>query len=516
MIFLKTNEELMRENELLKALCKKQTEKIDSLQTQLNWYLEQIKLSKTKQFGNYTETTNEQICIFNEAEVDSTAANIEPTIETVVVQRKKKQKRDKILSKLPVEVIIHDLSEEDKDCPICGEDMHVMSEEIRRELKIIPAQVKIIEHHSYVYSCRNCEKIGTETPVITAPSPKGLIPKSLVSPSMMAYVMNQKFVNAQPLYRQEAEFKRMDLLLSRQTLSNWMIKGASLLKPLADKMKALMLEKDVLHADETVLEVLREPDRPAQTTSYMWLYRTSGCDNPIVMYDYQEGRSGKFAEEYLSNFKGYLHVDGWGGYHRLLEKDIELCCCWAHVRRKFNEALSIVKDKTAENAAVVGMNYCNKLFEIEKNISSKDYKEIYNERQKQSKPVIEAFFSWAKRESEKVLPKSLIGTAILYAIKIEQFLTTFLKDGRIELSNNRAERAIKPFVIGRKNWLFSNTPRGAKSSSIIYSIVETAKENNLKPFNYLEYAFETIQSGNYDLESLLPWSDSIPETCKIK
>lgn len=215
MIFLKTNEELMRENELLKALCKKQTEKIDSLQAQLNWYLEQIKLSKTKQFGNYTETTNEQICIFNEAEVESTAvANIEPTIENVVVQRKKKQKRDKILSKLPVEVVIHDLSEEDKDCPICGEDMHIMSEEIRRELKIIPAQVKIIEHHRYVYSCRNCEKTGIETPVITAPSPKGLIPKSLVSPSMMAYVMNQKFVNAQHLYRQEAEFKRMDLLLS--------------------------------------------------------------------------------------------------------------------------------------------------------------------------------------------------------------------------------------------------------------------------------------------------------------
>lgn len=389
--------------------------------------------------------------------------------------------------------------------------MHVMSKEIRRELKIVPAKISVIEHISYVYACRNCENTKIETPIIKAKSPKALIPKSLVSPSMMAYIMNQKFVNSLPLYRQEQEFKRMNLLLSRQNLANWMIKGANILKPLTAKMKEILLSKKILHADETTLEVLCEPNRSSETNSYMWLYRTSGCDEPIVIYDYQEGRSGKYAKEFLEGFKGYLHTDGWGGYHRL-EPDITLCGCWAHARRKFDEALKVDKH---DDTSKIGLDYCNRLFKIEEKILKESAKEKFKIRQKESKKITEEFFSWVSEKMNEVLPKSLIGTALQYALNQKKYLLSFLKDGRIELSNNRAERSIRPFVIGRKNWLFCNTPSGARSSAIIYSIMETAKENGLRPLEYLTFIFEQYQNGQ-DIEAFLPWSDLIPQNCKVK
>ena len=246
--------------------------------------------------------------------------------------------------------------------------------------------MSVVEHVSYVYACRSCEKNNIETSVITAKAPKALVPKSLVSPSVMAYIMNQKFVNALPLYRQEQELKCMNINISRQTLANWMIKGASLLQPLADKMKAELLTKEVLHADETTLEVLCEPGRPAQSSSYMWVYRTSGCDVPIVIYDYQEGRSGRFAKEFLNGFNGYLHTDGWGGYHQLEETGVTVCGCWAHLRRKFDEALTVLKDKENSPEAK-GLAFCNALFEIERRSQNMHPKERYKLRQKESKSL---------------------------------------------------------------------------------------------------------------------------------
>lgn len=502
--FMLTYEQLLAENEALKQ----DNAKLEKLN---KWYEEQLKLNRKKLFGASSERSDmDQLNLFNEAESEAQPISPEPTIEEITYKRKKqKGGREKLLADLPVETIEYTV--EDTACPKCANELHIMSKEIRKELKIVPAKVSVVEHISFVYSCRNCEKTDTETPVITATSPKALVPKSLVSPSVMAYIMNQKFVNALPLYRQEQEFKRMDVSLSRQNLSNWMIRGANILKPLANKMKEIMLSKDVLHADETTLEVLCEPGRPAQTTSYMWLYRTSGCDEPIVIYDYQEGRSGIYAKSFLNGFKGYLHTDGWGGYHRL-EPDIILCGCWAHARRKFDEALA---GQSTNSTASIGIAYCNKLFEIEREIAEKSTEEKFAVRQEKSKAVTEEFYAWIDDQITKVLPKSLIGTALQYALNQKKYLLSFLKDGRIELSNNRAERSIKPFVIGRKNWLFCNTPNGAASSAIIYSIIETAKENGLKPLEYLTFVFEQFQK-NEDIEVLLPWSNSIPESCKLK
>ncbi len=495
------------------------------LQDTLNWYQEQLKTSKAKIFGASSEHMEyEQINLFNEAEAERTAMLPEPDLDEVIVKshpRKKKRTREELMETLPVETVEYTLPEDEQDCPKCGEKLHVMGKEVRKELKIIPAQVKVVEHVTYTYSCRSCEKIEDSTPVITAPTLKSLIPKSFVSPSLMAYIMNQKFTNHMPLYRQEQEFKRFGVMLSRQTLSNWVIKGAAMLKPLYEHMHNILVHEDVLHADETTLEVLNEPGRPATSKSYMWLYRTSKfTQTPIVLYNYKIGRSGKYAEDFLKSFNGYLNCDGWSGYHRLLEHDVILCGCYSHLRRKFFEAYKLLKNPKSDSIEAIGVAYCDKLFAFEKKMAERNRtpEQIYRRRQRFSKPFAEAFLAWAESEYNKlILVKSKLGEALKYAVNQKQYLLSFLEDGRIELSNNRAENSIRPFVISRKNWLFCNTPGGADSSAIVFSIIETAKENNLKPFHYLEYIFENIQRNQLlNPNDFMPWSNSIPDTIRMK
>jgi len=494
--------------------------RVQELEALNKWYMEQLKLSRQKQFGQSSERSQhdelEQLNLFNEAEAERQPFVVEPDAETITYSRKKGKRGDKI-NHLPVEVIEYTLTEEESACPKCGEELHVMSKEVRKELTIIPATIKVIEHVSYVYSCRNCEKNDIETPVITAKAPKALLPKSMVSAILLAYIMIQKFVNAMPLYRQEQEFKRLGVHLSRQNLSNWVIKGAALLEPILARLKQELLYREVLHADETTLEVLCEPGRPAQTSSYMWVYRTSGdTQTPIVLYDYQEGRSGRFAKQYLTGFSGILHADGWKGYQQVEEHGVTLCGCWAHARRKFKEALISANSGKEDIPEAIGLSYCNQLFAIEKRAESMTAEERHALRQKESKPTLEAFFEWMDTYSPNPLPQSLLGKAFTYAQNQKKYLLAFLTDGRIELSNNRAERSIKPFVIGRKNWLFCNTPGGAKSSAIIYSLIQTAMENGLNPQAYLEYVFQQIQkSEEVEIEKLLPWATDIPLTCKM-
>lgn len=309
----------------------------------------------------------------------------------------------------------------------------------------------------------------------------------------------------------------MILKLSRQNLSNWVIKGAALLAPILETLKQELLSREVLHADETTLEVLCEPGRPAHTQSYMWVYRTSGdTKKPIVLYDYQEGRSGRFAKQYLSGYTGYLHTDGWSGYQQLEEQGITLCGCWAHARRKFSEAMLSTSSDKPDIPETIGLSYCNQLFAIEKKAEQMTPEARHELRQKESKPIVEAFYQWVETCWGNTLPQSLLGKALKYAQNQQKYLLAFLSDGRIELSNNRAERSIKPFVIGRKNWLFCNTPGGAKSSAAIYSLIQTAVENALNPQAYLEYVFKQIQQRNdIDVRKLLPWAEEIPESCKL-
>lgn len=508
---------LEQENLLLK-------QEIAALQKQLNQLTEQLRLALHHRFGRSSERTDvhrDQVrldLVFNEAEEQAEPEAEEPTMETVTYTRRKKQPggRDEMLAHLPVERVEYRLSEEERVCICCGHEMHEIGADVHRKLKHIPAQTIVVEHVQYKYGCRSCEKHDIQSPVMRAPMPKSAFPKSLASPSMVAYVMSKKYVDGMPLHRQEQHFARQGLALRRQTLANWVVVGATRwLSLVYDRLHEELCSRQYLHADETTLQVLHEPGRAAETDSYMWLYRSGRDGAPIVLFDYQETRSKEHPKRFLKGFEGYLHVDGYSGYH-----DVEgatLVGCWAHARRKFDEALKALPaaERKQPTAARVGLEYCNQLFKIERALKDATPEKRHTERQKQSRPVLDVFLAWLEEQSGQVLPKSALGSAVSYCLNQWQKLVVFLEDGNLELDNNRSERSIKPFVIGRKNFLFANTPNGAKASAITYSIVETAKENGLDPYRYLEYLFEQLPNVQTDeratMDELLPWSDRLPE-----
>ena len=491
---------------------------IQTLRKLNDWYLEQFKLKQKEKFGKSSEKADPNqldfLDIFNEAEIIKEPIVIEPELETVVKEHtRKKSKKGKALENLETKQVHYDLTEEEKVCDVCGEPLTEMKTETRRELVIIPAETYVVEHITHVYSCRNCDKNGLGGFIKKAPHPKALMEKSFVSPELLAYIMNQKYTLAQPLYRQEQEFNRLGIGLSRQNLSNWIIKGSGLLKPLYDEIKSSLLKEELLHADETPLEVLNEPGREATSKSYVWVYRTSDYNNnPVILYEYTQGRGSIFPKNFLKDWQGkYLHCDGYVGYKKL--ENVTLCGCLVHAKRKFHEA---VEASLNNEIAKTGEKYIQKMFAIDKRLQKEHTaNEIYKIRQEKIKPIFEEFYEWIATVEGQILPKSLVGKAISYAQNQKPYLSNFLLDGRIQLTNNRAEQSIKPFVIGRKNWLFANTPNGATASTIIYSIIQTAIANNLKPEKYLVYIFKQIQQDE-DVEKYLPWSDEIPEYCKTK
>jgi transposase len=522
-----TIEELLERVQLLEKQnaeleAKLEKEKSES-EIKINWLKEQLRLYQSKRFGVSSERTltgQLELALFNEVEKEANLELPEPTVETITYRRRKKRgQRQLMLENLPVETIEYRLSEEEQVCSCCSGNLHEMSTEVRQELKYIPAEVKVVKHVRYVYSCRHCEQEAIETPVQTAPMPKPVISGSLASPSILAHIMSQKYVEGLPLYRQEKQFHRMGLALSRQTMANWMIYGADRwFTPLYNRMHHLLLKLDIVHADETTLQVLREPGRPATSNSYLWLYRTGIEGPPIVLYDYQETRAGENPKKFLNGFKGYLQVDGYAGYHKV--ENVTIVGCFAHARRAFSDVLKALPANSIKPVtATEGLQFCNQLFAIERKLKELEPKERFEQRLKLSKPVLDAFLSWLKIQKQKVLPKSGIGKAVTYCLNQWDKLVGFLEDGRLEIDNNRSERSIKSVVIGRKAWLFSNTPQGARASAIIYSIMETAIANGLNPYYYLRYLFE--QLPNIDLtdekamDKLLPWSSLIPVNCIV-
>ena len=490
------------------------------LKIKLEWFMEQFRLSKHRKFGASSEKTspeNEQLSFFNEAEAEAKPELAEPTIETITYKRRKQRgHREAMLQDLPEEIVEHRLPGDSQVCSICGGPLHEMSTEVHKELEFIPAQVKVIKHVRYVYSCRQCEREEITVPIVTAPAPSPVIPGSLASPSAVAYIASQKYVQGLPLYRQEQELARLGVEISRQTMANWMIYVADRwFSQIYDRLHEHLLKLDVLNADESTLQVLHEEGRAASTKSYMWLYRSGRYGPPIVLFDYQTTRAGKHAQQFLKGFKGYLHVDGYPGYNGLA--GVTLVGCWSHARRGFTDALKALPagKGSASVVAQEGLDFCNQVFAIERDLHDVTPEERYEKRLKLSRPVLDAFSAWLKTQLPRVLPKSPLGEAIKYCRNQWDKLEAFLLDGRLEVDNNRSERSIKPFVIGRKNFLFSNTPRGARASATIYSIVETAKENGLNPFRYLCYLLERLPNlGESDLDELLPWSNSLPDACR--
>jgi transposase len=502
---------LQQSKEELLDLVNRQATTIEQLETKVRWFEEQFHLSQHKQFGASSERSiKEQRNLFNEAEAIAEDGPVEEEIRQTISYERKKPGRKPIPKDIPMERIEYRLPEEEQICTACGGQMHEMSEELRHEVKLVPAQVKMVQHARMVYGCRNCEKNGIEVPIKTAKAPRPVIEKGLASPSAVAYVMTMKFVDGVPLYRQEQHYARLGIKLSRGVLSNWMLKGSEWLELITELFVRDLLKRNVLHADETTLQVLKEPGRAAETKSYMWLYRTGSQGPPIVIYDYQETRSGEHPKNFLKGFKGYLHADGYAGYHDI--PDVTLCGCWAHLRRKFDEALKGLppKKRASGSRAKEALDRINRLFAVERELKRCTPEERLEIRNRKSRPIVEAFRKWLEEILPGVLPKSLFGMAVNYGLNQWPKLIQFLEDGRIELDNNRAERSIKPFVIGRKNFLFCNTPRGARASAVIFSIIETAKENGLNPYAYLNYLFERLPNldsrDHPTLEQLLPWN----------
>ena len=473
----------------------------DELNQKLDWLMEQVRLAKKKVYGTSSEQTKEELVgqlsfMFDETEAwlsTRRTATRETRVAAHTRQKRSSRVEEVLPENIPVEVVEHRVPESERNCPECGTLMTEIGTEVRRTLVMVPAQVKIREDVYFTYACQNCKQTGTETPILKAPKEPPLISGSYASPEAVAHIMVQKFVMYAPLYRQEQEWNRAGVMLSRQTMSNWVLRVAEdWLRPIYDHLHRQLLQREVLHADETTLQVLKLEGRTARSKCYMWLYRTGGdAEHPIVLYEYQQNRKAENAEAFLKGFTGWLHADGYQGYHRL-PSQIQVVGCLAHARRKFDEALTVVpKEQQAASKSAEALSYFAKLARLEESFAELTAEERYTKRLEQEKPVLEALLAWANALKSKTAPKSALGKAIHYLLVQWPYLERYLEDGRLEQTNNRAERSIKPFVMGRKNWLFSNTPGGAKSSAVIYSLVETARESGLDPYRYLLWVFKT-------------------------
>ena len=489
---------------------------------------ETVEYLKKKLFGSSSEKTIKdefpgQMNLFNEAETFADLSVPEPTLEETVGSynrkgKKQKATRKEILAGLPVIEVPCTVPEEDRNCPYCSTPMEVIGKKIvREELRIIPAKVQRIQYVQEVLGCPECKKDGASV-IVGAETPSPLLKHSLASPSTVAYVMYQKYVNSVPLYRQEADWKQLGVKLRRATLANWVIKcGTDYMEPVYEQLHRHLLERDIIHADETPCQVLKEEGKTAQSKSYMWLYG-SGNDGlpPIRLYDYQPSRGGYHAEEFLKGFSGYLTCDGFSGYNKL--KNVTRCGCLAHMRRYWYETLPGKTKKSKEKTpAEIGFDYCSQLFELEKEYENLDADTRKAKRLETEPAIWEAYWSWL--ETVDAAGGSRLAKAVTYAKNQKPYMENYLLDGRCSISNNIAENIARPYAVGRKNFLFHDTVKGARASSIIYSLVETAKLNNLNIYAYLETVLLYMPDYKNEpegIKELMPWSDMIQQRCRIK
>ena len=496
---------------------------IVSLEQQVANLTEMVMLLRKEKFGPSSEKTPKQVAgqlsLFNEAEMEADVSIEEPVKKTVkgYTRTATKTKREELIKDLPVREILCESAPEDLNCPRCNSDLRPIGKEtVREELEYIPAKLQIVRYVRMAYECPKCKH--SDKPYIQkANTPTSLMNHSLASPSSVAHVMYEKFVNSVPLYRQEKDWEQLGIALSRATMANWVVRcSQDYFTPVIEYLRKELISRDIILCDETPVQVLKEEGKKPQTKSYMWLYRTGNDGkHPVILYDYQPSRNGDHAVTFLKDFKGYVHSDGYSGYNKLT--GITRCGCWAHLRRKFVEAIPTKKSTSALTNAEIGRDYCDKLFQVEATLKDLTPEERFNKRLELEKPILEAFWCWL--ENLNVLKGSALAKAVTYATNQKKYMENYLLDGRCTLSNNAAENAIRPFTVGRKNWLFADTPKGATASAAVYSIIETAKANGLNVYTYLEYLLLYMpdidwQNHPEQLEDLMPWSESVQAECK--
>ncbi len=530
---LKYTEEQLNslDRETLIRLFLSQQEQLENIDHTLQLVLEQMADLKRHRFGRSSEKheTEDQISFmevdgkivfFNEAETVAAEDNTQEEPESVSRRKPKKKqgKREGDLEGLPVVVVEHSLTDEELADKFGKDSWKQLPDEVYRRYSFTPAKAEVEEHHVKVYAGKKTQE------VIKAPHPQALLRGSLVSPSLEAAVMNAKYVNAVPLYRQEQEFGRCGLHISRQNMANWTIQCADrYLAVLYDCLHEKLYGYHVLQADETPVLVNKD-GRPAGAKSYMWVYRTGRMytERQIVLYEYQKTRNASHPREFLKDFNGVCVTDGYQVYHTIEceREDLRIAGCWSHARRRFDEAVkALPKQKQKDSRAYLALTMIQAIYREEKQLKDLPAGERRNRRQLSVKPLVEAYFTWVRENLPKVPQKSKTWEGFNYSLNQEKYLKVFLDDGEVPMDNNAAEQSIRGFCIGKKNWVMIDTIAGAKSSAIIYSIAETAKANNLKPYDYFEYLLTEIpkhldDTGRSFLDDLLPWSPGLPANCR--
>lgn len=512
---------LLQQQEQLEAI----TKELHASNEKMQLLMEQVILGKQNRFGRSSEKMEDtsQICFrevdgtivfFNEAEAvcDLNAAEPEDLELKSPKQPKRKGKKEADLSGLPFRRIDHYLSEEELEAEFGVKGWKQLPDAISRKYHFVPAKVEVEEHHIGVYASK------TDEHMVKADHPKALLHGSLVSPSLGAAIINGKYVNAVPLYRLEQEFQRYGLQITRQNMANWCIRLAEeYLAILYDHLHKELYFYHVIQADETPV-LVNHDGRKAGSKSWMWVYRSGHLyqKRQIVLYEYQQTRNASHPREFLKGYDGICVTDGYQVYHTL-EKELEeltIAGCWVHCRRRFDEALKLIpKSYQKESNAFLLMKQIQAIYREEGKLNDLSSDERLKQRQAVIKPLVDAFFAYLK--TINVSKKDKFGDAVGYARNQEKYLCVFLTDGDVPIDNNASERAIRGFCIGKKNWQMIDTIHGAKSSAVIYSIVETAKANNLKPFDYVQHLLEEIPKHMDDkdcsfLEDLLPWSEKLP------
>ena len=512
----------------LEATVQQQEEEIVRLRQKLERMNELLLNAQRARFGQssekktYVMADGEQTGLFNEAEAVQDVKASEPTAEEITVaahKRNKKRSYEELTEELPVEEILLELSGDQLKCEKCGGTFRLIGKKfVKSEIIYIPASVKLLKYFACTYACDRCEKETGYAHIVGTTAPPSLMKHSLASPSSVAEVMTRKYVDGVPLARQEKIWKREGIELTRATLANWVIQTSQTwLKPLYRRLKKALLESGAIHADETVVQVLKEDGKAATSQSRMWVYVSPPrSGKPVRYFEYQPDRKGCRAADFLKEFRGCLVTDGYSGYEQVLH--VTRCGCWAHMRRKWREAMP--KGATVQTSqAAVGYNYCNKLFALEKKFSGLNDTDRKHARQAEAEPLLEAYWLWLKTLDP--VPGSKLEDAVIYANNQKQYLCVFLEHGEVEISNNLAENAIRPFVVGRKNWLFSDTPKGADSSAIVYTLVETAKANGVEPYAYLLRVLSLLpylgrNPSNAELDELLPWHPRMQASLRRK
>lgn len=493
-----------------------QSIEIQNLKGQVELLLAQIyakSSEKRKPSLEDTDQSNFFDLVDNSLSPDESLENSEPEAIDVPAHSRKKAGRKPLPEHLDRIEVIHDIPSEDKVCG-CGSEMTRFGEEVSEQLKYTPARLEVIRNIRPKYACKTCEGVETKgSTVKIAPAPLQLLPKTITTPELLAQIAVAKFVDANPFYRQEKQFGRLGYALSRTNMTNWIIQISKALEKLDGLLRQSVLSGPLINMDETPFQVLKEIGRLATTKSYMWVMRGGAPDKPTVYFWYSPTRASAVAKNLLTSYHGIVQTDGYAGYnfvHAPETRKIEHAECWAHARRKFNDILKAggKKRKTRTGHADQALAFVGNLYKIEKKAKSEELSEsqIVALRQEQSKPILNEFYKWLRYVEHRTPPKGLLGKAVGYTLERWKQLVLYLDHGFIPMDNNLAENAIRPFVIGRKNWLFNDTPAGATASARLYSLIETAKANDVEPSEYLKMLFERLPhvKNDHQLEQLLP------------